>query len=102
MTSATIFGRYGIPLYQIGALPIEGTQRKHFVPRWASKLVREWPLRADLADEDFDHELLKRVIRRVVQSGDEDFATAACTVAMLDGQRGVSALLDAGIYELEL
>lgn len=92
--AAQIFCRYGVPLYQRGALPIEGTRAVTFVPRWAAKLINEWPLRERDAAEDFGHELLKKVIRRVVRSGDEEYATAACTVAMLDGQRGVIALLD--------
>ncbi len=92
-TAAVMFRNYGVPLYQRGVFPIEGTSAKVFVPRWAARAINEWPLRKALADEDFDHELLKTIIRRVVHSGDEGFATAACAVAMLDGQRGVTALL---------
>lgn len=87
------FRSYGVPLYQRGALPIEGTKALFFAPTWAAKLIEEWPLRADDVDGDFDHYLLKIIIRRVARSGDYDFATAALSVAMLSGHEGIKSFL---------
>jgi hypothetical protein len=83
---------YGVPMYRRGMMPIEGTSAEYFAPTWAVSLVNDWPLRANSGD-DFDHFLLKIVIRRTVRSGDTEFAKAVCAVAMLDGARGVRAML---------
>ncbi len=89
-----MFRSYGVPIYQRGFLPIEGTTAKCFAPSWAARLINEWPLSKTDSAEDFDHFFLKIVIRRVVHSGDEEYARAACAVAMLSGHRGVDAFLD--------
>lgn len=94
-TSADLLRRYGVPLYQKGAIPIEGTNASYFAPAWAPQLIVDWPLGADSAD--FDHSLLKFVIRRIVRTGDSGFATVALSVAALGGSEGVRVLLGTDI-----
>ena len=90
---------YGVPIYARGALPIRGTSAVYFQPAWAADLMRDWPLRANFADEDFGHELLKTIIGRVVRTGDKDLALAACSIAMLEGASAVASFLHGPNYD---
>lgn len=93
--AAERFRHYGAPVYQRGALPILGTESTYFVASWAAKLINEWPLGSLDSAGDFDHYLLKAVIRRTVRSGDVDFATACCSVAMMSGAEALTAFMAA-------
>lgn len=83
---------YGAPLYQRGALPIDGTSANFFAQEWAINLILDWPLGP--GGDDFDHHILKALIRRTARSGDVQFAQAACSVAMLGGADAVRKYLE--------
>ncbi len=81
---------YGVPLIQRGIYSWKGAMTNYASPLWALQLIKAWPLSRS---EDFDHSLLKQVIRRIVRTGDVSFGDAVCTVARLDGVRGVGVML---------
>lgn len=90
---ADTYRMLGVPIYQRGGVHIAGSLSTYFAPRWAIEAVRDWPLTS--LSEDFDHYLLKTVIRRVVRSGDTEYAIAINTVARLGGERAVREYLEA-------
>ncbi len=87
--------RYGVPVVQKGMLALSMSRFTHWGPAWALELIHGWPWEVSSVD-DFDHDLLKKVVRAISRSGDIGSVDAYLTVARLGGVEAVRKMLEAG------
>jgi hypothetical protein len=98
--------RVGVPVMLQRYADVERGSPRHryFVASWLHAFVKNWPL-SD-ADDDYGHHTLRTAIRRALQLEamarglGREFTQAALTVARLDGEAGVTAMMDPALREV--